>query len=163
MDNFDQLIKEVVESGKHPFKEKYWTVFAQKAGFTPLLSGAKIILISSAVAVVAGGILAAIYFNKTSQNDSAGQTVLPTDTNTHIIAFNDTITDLIELDDIIEELQPADISEKKSLSKKTSPKIVEDILSPIPSEEKGEDTLAKESKYRWRVLVIDPDTIKSNY
>lgn len=166
MENFDQFIKEKIENTEHSFKKEYWDLFTRKAGWTAPVSALKAVILSmSGVALVSGGIGLGVYLSDVKKGAPEQDSTENQSTVIHSTDSTITPSHLI-IDSIqIAELKPEKNSKEESRSQVAKPtiKVEEETVTPshtIP--DKREEKKESIDYSRMRILIIDPDTIKSN-
>lgn len=163
MDNFDHFVKELAESGKHPFKKRYWFDFAKKAGFHAYIPGLKTILISAAGTLAVAGIGLGIY---SASHHSDMPAYVPEAPETRPLPFSaDTLQEpeVKENTDTVENAGPSvTVKPVRKPVKNNHTKLTTDSMNREIRTVPPEENTKEEKKYRWRILTIDPDTIKSN-
>ena len=158
MTNFDQLFKEKAESAHYPFKETYWKRFALKAGIKSSISGLRIALFSVAGAGLIG---ISLYFGIKSNSNQG----TPDSLNVKEVSSpcDSSLPKSLEVIDspvlyINGQNKAAEMVKHYSDSQRTTVK--ENVRKENEKIFKKKEV---EDRSKWRILTIDPDTIKSNY
>lgn len=170
MSDFDQLIKEKVNSKEYSYSAKNWQSFTQKAGWKggfTLLHG---LLAGAAVVVVAVGIYVAVRLTgheepqptPSAQNDPVPETIIEPDS-----IVETEISTVEEAIEPIEEKPTTQIANNHNAATPAkAPKTeahpatqpdTETVITPVKSEQKP-----ARSERITRIFEINPDTIPSN-
>lgn len=157
MTNFDQLLKEKVESVVSPYKEVFWKRFAKKAGIKSGISGFKIALFSVAGAGLIGTSLY-VGINNNHNPGSSDSVVV----NEVPIACDSSVQLSLEAVDsaalyMTVQNKAAEITNHKTDTHKNCTIKIQKSKEKIFKKRESED------RSKWRILTIDTDTIKSNY
>jgi hypothetical protein len=158
MTNFDQLFKEKAESAHYPYKEVFWKRFAQKAGIKSGASGFKITLFS----VAGAGLIGISFYIGLKNNPKTG----PSDSdivNEVTIPCDSFIQQSVMSVDCTAVYMNAQ-HEAAEMSKHKTEDTHNNTVNELPkANEKVFRKKESEDPNKWRILTIDPDTIKSNY
>jgi len=157
MTNFDQLFKEKVESAQSPYKEVFWKRFAQKAGIKSGASGFKIALFSIAGAGLIG---TSVYIGlKNNQNSEASDSGIVNKVSIPCDTLNQQSVVSVDCTAIYLNAQheTAEMTKQQTDSHKNTINEISKSKEKVFKKKEIEDT------NKWRILTIDPDTIKSNY
>lgn len=158
MTNFDQLFKEKTESAHYPFKEAYWKRFALKAGIKSSVSGLRIALFSVAGAGLIG---VSLYFGiKSNSNQEVPDSLIVKEVSNPCDSSLPKPLEVLDSAALYsnEQNNPAEMVKHSSDSQTTNVK--ENVRKENEKIFKKKDI---EDRSKWRILTIDPDTIKSNY
>ncbi|MEG1555845.1 MAG: hypothetical protein RR356_03885 [Bacteroidales bacterium] len=177
MDHFDKLIKEKIESKTYEYKNSYWKSFTKKANFSHSISTLKIAILSITVATFLG---TAVFLWRQEKSENEKQETRNQKENEIIKKEKESITCEQKATDTIgkatEETILPEISSKKehhvkkseysnkvSRSKQIDSSTQIGSTAPAPkSKTRVNRKSTSPKKSNWRILTIDPDTIKSN-
>jgi hypothetical protein len=166
MSDFDQLIKEKVNSKEYSYSAKNWQSFTQKAGWKSGFALKHGLLIGAAVIVVAGGVYVAVRLS----GDELQQSTTPSQDkpDTEIVMGQDS---LLEADQLVAE------EVKEMQTESTSTQTINHNGGATPKAEAtsegmpSSDTVSKKPKPTQkpvrreritRIFEINTDTISSN-
>lgn len=161
MDNFDQLIKEKLESKTYAYKASAWKNFAQQSGVVAPVSGLKIAAISIATvgALSTGGYLIYNALQPEETPVTANEILVNTDNpemNEETFAAEDTLS-------VIQEVESTEFAETQVQQPKaksvTVPKTTATPKTQPAEEPKKSEPILRERNDRWRVVMINVDTI----
>ena len=170
MDNFDQLLKAKIEQKQYAYKASAWRKFARQSGIGTSVGALKIAAISLVTVglLSTGGYLAYKYLSPKPEATADTMQVMTEPANEPIIAAEDTI----QIADANLNTQPDEIycdfgvtpEEMKRLEEReakqnatTSEKPVQQATTPT---EEPKKPIERDDK--WRVVIINPDTIGSD-
>ena len=157
MTDFDQLIKEKIEQKEYSYSASSWHRFAKMAGLKSALTLTQsvIIAIVSVTIIAVGSWFGIRHFSVSDEVVPASMEQLPAEEP--VLAAVDTIA----VEEVTEE--PVEEATVPAPGRKPSPKVTDkapDTATVTKPRNEREPILRP--KDTWRILEIDPDTIKSN-
>ncbi len=175
MDNFDQLLKAKIEQKQYAYKASAWRKFSRQSGIGTSVGALKIAAISLVTVglLSTGGYLAYKYLSPKPEATADTMQVMTEPTNEPIIAAEDTI----QIADAELNTQPDEIYcdfgvtpeeerqlEERKVQKKTDAAIENPQQQPVsqPATSIEEPKKPIERNDKWRVVIINPDTIGSD-
>lgn len=176
MDNFDQLLKAKIEQKEYAYKASAWRKFAHQSGIGAPVGALKIAAISLVTVGVlsTGGYLAYKHLSPKPAAATDTQQVMTEPANEPVMAAEDTVQIAeAELNDQKPDeiycdfgLTPGELKqlEEREAQKKTDAAIENPQQQPVsqPATSIEEPKKPIERNDKWRVVIINPDTIGSD-
>jgi hypothetical protein len=170
MEQFDKIIKEKIGEKEFPFRMSAWKKFCVKAGIKHGLSTLQLTALISGGLLATGGGVAILYhhFQPTS----------PKPTEIPVVAVQNEEADITDTSLVIVEATPIETAaseqpvEKNDIEKSDFNKVQE--VEPIKAETietatdnnsvptKVPEGVEKPNNDKWKISIINPDTIKEN-
>lgn len=157
MTDFDQIIKEKVEQKEYPYSAASWHSFAKKAGLKSALTLTQSVIIAvvSVTIIAVGSWFGIRHFSVSDEVVPASLEQLPAEEP--VLAAVDTIA----VEEVTEE--PVEEATVPAPGRKPTPKVTDKAPdTDTVTEPRNEREPILRPKDTWRILEIDPDTIKSN-
>ena len=157
MTEFDQIIKEKVEQKEYSYSASSWHSFAQKAGLKSALTLTQSVIIAvvSVTIIAVGSWFGIRHFSVSDEVVPASMEQLPAEEP--VLAAVDTIA----AEEVTEE--PVEEATVPAPGRKPTPKVTDKAPdTDTVTEPRNEREPILRPKDTWRILEIDPDTIKSN-
>lgn len=157
MTEFDQIIKEKVEQKEYSYSASSWHSFAQKAGLKSALTLTQSVIIAvvSVTIIAVGSWFGIRHFSVSDEVVPASMEQLPAEEP--VLAAVDTIA----VEEVTEE--PVEEATVPAPGRKPTPKVTDKAPdTDTVTEPRNEREPILRPKDTWRILEIDPDTIKSN-
>lgn len=157
MTEFDQIIKEKVEQKEYSYSASSWHSFAQKAGLKSALTLTQSVIIAvvSVTIIAVGSWFGIRHFSVSDEVVPASMEQLPAEEP--VLAAVDTIA----IEEVTEE--PVEEATVPAPGRKPTPKVTDKAPDTATvTEPRNEREPILRPKDTWRILEIDPDTIKSN-
>lgn len=164
MNQFDQEIRDKINSKNYDYQPQAWKAFKKKSGLPMMSTGAKASLFGGIAAAIVGGVL--FFTLVTSPDRQTSDSVVLSSQQTNIQQDNTfNTTEYAELDDTLEQI--AEAPHSRPTTPQSQPKAQHNNISAEAIAEEATDnvsTVKPQSKpiYYGRPLEILVDTISSN-